>query len=240
MIFLLFQLSHSLCHRAPHYPPWQVHLFPCPSSDPNISPPKPFPCLCPCLLFPLTATEASLPWCYLLPSPALSQRVQAHERVESAPRVLRFRHPLWTEKCCGPQLLGWEGHAPLPTFPNPACLSHRYFLDSTSETSLVSTAYSVPRPWHSACPRLVSKIHALTHAPWRSPSFGLGAGKRCQAGGVGVELIRTKGHMVDSVPSAKGSECWMLGKSAPALSLSLSLSTRPTTSKGSSSSEVLG
>lgn len=97
----------------------------------------------------------------------------------------------------GPQLA--RGKACTPTPLTPACLSCRYFLDSTSETSLVSTAHSVPRPWHSACPRPVSTIHALAHAPWKCSGMGPGAGKQCQAGRE-KELMRTKGYVGGGCP----------------------------------------
>lgn len=102
---------------------------------------------------------------------------------------------------CGPPATPWEAFIPTPL--TPACLSCRYFLDSTSETSLVSTAHSVPRPWHSACPKPVSTIHALAHTPWKLPGMGPGAGKQCQAGREKA-LMRTKGYVGRERPQCKG------------------------------------
>lgn len=75
-----------------------------------------------------------------------------------------------------------------------ACLSCRYFLDSTLETSLVSTAHSVPRPWLSACPRPVPMN--LGHAQ----EWGWGQGRDARLGGD----RRIKGTWAGECPQCKG------------------------------------
>lgn len=163
--------SHLPPQNSPP-PTWQIHLSPCPPPLCSSSPP-PFQAL--------TPTQAGLPWCppscppqplSQSPGPGGGGDCSLSPGVQTP--VMGWR---WV---VGPQLA--SGKACTPTPLTLACLSCRYFLDSTSETSLVSTAHSVPRPWHSACPRPVSTIHALAHAPWKRSGMGLGAGKQDQAG----------------------------------------------------------
>lgn len=92
------------------------------------------------------------------------------------------------EELRAPATMGGKG-CNLP--PDPCCPSSRYFLDSTLETSLVSTFHSDPRPWLSACPKAVALClsQACVHCSHSGPhnldalKNGVGGGKDARLGG---------------------------------------------------------
>lgn len=94
--------------------------------------------------------------------------------------------------------------------PDPYCPSSRYFLDSTLETSLVSTAHSVPRPWHmsQACVHYSCagphNLDAFKNEVWGREDARLG-GERILHGGLGVQGLSIGPQAGKSTPNQPSS-----------------------------------